>query len=221
PIGQSHSLTRWCIKGGPSNTGSNAGVEYDTWNGTAWVSGFGLSGQSDGTANARVSGALMAAEINGEVTVDGVTYTNLNAAWNAAVGLANSSGNNQTVRLGPGTFNISATLTEPSNGACVGLVGSAGTTVNADSPAATTLNVPASLGGDVFYLGNAAQAQGCTFRDFVLLANANATHGFEMQWFRGLEISDVTVNDTTGDGIVLGEESGGHQSNFLMRNVTV
>jgi hypothetical protein len=198
-------------------------VEYDTWNGSAWVSGFGISGQSAGTANAKVSGALTAAEINGEVTVDGSTYTNLNAAWNAAVALANSSGKNQTVRLGPGTFNISATLTEPSNGACVSLVGSAGTTVNADSPAATTLNVPASLGGDVFYLGNAAQAQGCTFRDFVLLANANATHGFEMQWFRGLEIANVTVNDTTGDGIVLGEAStaGGHQSNFLMRDVTV
>jgi hypothetical protein len=223
PNGQSHSLNRWCIKGGPSNTGSNAGVEYDTWNGSAWVSGFGISGQSAGTANAKVSGALTAAEINGEVTVDGSTYTNLNAAWNAAVALANSSGKNQTVRLGPGTFNISATLTEPSNGACVSLVGSAGTTVNADSPAATTLNVPASLGGDVFYLGNAAQAQGCTFRDFVLLANANATHGFEMQWFRGLEIANVTVNDTTGDGIVLGEAStaGGHQSNFLMRDVTV
>ena len=114
-------------------------------------------------------------------------------------------------------------MTEPSNGACVNLVGSAGTTVNADSPAATTLNVPASLGGDVFYLGNAAQAQGCTFRDFVLLANANATHGFEMQWFRGLEIANITVNDTTGDGIVLGEAStaGGHQSNFLLRDVTV
>jgi hypothetical protein len=223
PSGQSHSLMRWCMKGGPNNTGSNAGVEYDTWNGSAWVSAFGISGQGDGTANAKVSGALTAAEINGEVTVDGATYTSLNAAWNAAVVLANSSGKDQTVRLGPGTFNISATLTEPSNGACVNLVGSAGTTVNADSPAATTLNVPASLGGDVFYLGNAAQAQGCTFRDFVLLANANATHGFEMQWFRGLEIANVAVNDTTGDGIVLGESSavGGHQSNFLLRDVTV
>src|SRR6185312_9041355 len=223
PSGQNHALNRFCMKGGPGNTGTNAGWEYDTWNGSAWVNAFGIQGQSNGAANAAVSGALTAAEINGEVTVDGATYPNLNAAWNGAVALANSSGKNQTVRLGPGTFSISATLTEPSNGACVNLVGSAGATVNADSAAATTLSVPASLGGDVFYLGNAAQAQGCTFRDFVVLANANATHGFELKWFRGLLIDNVTVNDTTGDGIVLGEESAtnGHQSNFLMRNVTI
>src|ERR1700744_4086534 len=44
-----------------------------------------------------------------------------------------------------------------------------------------------------------------------------------MQWFRGLLIEDVTVNDTTAEGILLGEEStsNGHQANFLLRNVTV
>lgn len=222
PAGQSHATSRFCMKGGPNNTGTNAGWEYDTWNGSAWVNAFLLQGQSNGTANAEVTGALTAAEINGEVTVDGATYANLNSAWNAAAALASSSGKDQTVRLGPGTFNVSATLTEPSNGACVNVVGSAGTTVNADSGAATTLNVSSNLGGDVFYLGNSAQAQGCTFRDFVVLGNVNATHGFEMQWFRGLLIENVTVNDTTGDGIVLGEEAtNGHQSNFLLRNVTV
>jgi Pectate lyase superfamily protein len=218
-----HSLNRVCVKGGPSNTGPNAGWEYDVWNGSAWVNAFGISAQSNSTANAEVSGSLTAAEINKEVTVDGVTYSNLNAAWSAAVALANSSGQNQTVRLGPGTFNVSSTLMEPSNGSCVNLIGSGGTTVNADSATATTLSVPANLGGDVFYLGNAAQAQGCTFRDFVILANANATHGFELQWFRGLLIDNVAVNDTTAEGILLGEEStsSGHQANFLLRNVTV
>ncbi|MGB7190452.1 MAG: hypothetical protein WBD10_09975, partial [Acidobacteriaceae bacterium] len=222
PVGQTHATNRFCMKGGPNNSGSSAGWEYDTWNGSAWVYAFLLQGQSSGVANAAVSGALTAAKINGEVTVDGSTYANLNAAWSAAAALASSLGKDQTVRLGPGMFNVSATLAEPSNGACVNLVGSAGTTVNADSGAATTLNVPTSLGGDVFSLGNAAQAQGCTFRDFVVLANTNATHGFEMQWFRGLLIDNVAVNDTTSDGIVLGEEStNGHQSNFLLRNVTV
>ncbi len=223
PSGQSHALNRFCAKGGPSNTGSKAGWEYDVWNGLAWVNGFGISSQSNSTANAAVSGALTAAEINNEVTVDGATYSTVNAAWNAAVALANSSGRSQTVRLGSGFFNVSATMTEPSNGTCVNLIGSAGTTVNAGSAAATTLTVPASLGGDVFYLGNAAQAQGCTFRDFVLLANTNATHGFELQWFRGLLIDNVAVNDTTAEGVLLGEESttNGHQANFLLRNVTV
>lgn len=223
PSSQTHALNRFCMKGGPNNTGSKAGWEYDVWNGSAWVNAFGISAQSNSTANAAVSGSLTAAEINNEVTVDGVTYVNVNAAWNAAVALVNSSGRSQTVRLGPGLFNVSATMTEPANGACVNLIGSGGTTVNAGSAAATTLNVPASLGGDVFFLGNTAQAQGCTFRDFVLLANANATHGFELQWFRGLLIDNVAVNDTTAEGILLGEEStsAGHQANFLMRNVTV
>lgn len=219
--GQSHALNRFCAKGGPNNTGTSAGWEYDVWNGSAWVNAFGISAQSNGTANAEVSGSLTAASINKEITVDGLTYSTVNAAWNAAVALANSSGTSQTVRLGPGTYNVSATMTEPSNGTCVNLIGSGGTTVNADSAAATTLAVPANLGGDVFYLGNSAQAQGCTFRDFVMLANANATHGFELQWFRGLLIDNVTVNDTTADGILLGEASGSHQSNFLLRNVTV
>lgn len=219
PSGQSHALNRYCAKGGPTNTGSSAGWEYDVWNGSAWVNAFGINGKG----NAEVTGSLTAAEINGEVTVDGVTYSNVNAAWNAAVTLASNSGKSQTVRLGPGTFNVSATMTEPSNGTCVNLVGSAGTTVNAGSSVATTLTVPASLNGDVFYLGNSAQAQGCTFRDFVLLANAEATHGFELQWFRGLLIDNVAVNDTTAEGILLGEasSSAGHQANFLLRNVTV
>ncbi|HEY3825545.1 MAG TPA: hypothetical protein VGL82_13360, partial [Bryobacteraceae bacterium] len=224
PSGQTHALTRACIVGGPNNTGSSAGWRYDVWNGSGWVNGFGISAQSNSTANAEVSGSLTAAEINNEVTVDGVTYSNVNAAWNGAVALANSSGKNQTVRLGPGMFNVSSTMAEPSNGACVNLIGSGGTTVNAGSSAATTLNVSANLDGDVFYLGNAAaQAQGCTFRDFVLLANTNASHGFELQWFRGLLIDNVTVNDTTAEGISLGEEStsSGHQANFLLRNVTV
>jgi hypothetical protein len=221
--GQTHSANRFCMKGSPNNTGSNAGWEYDVWNGSTWVNAFGISAQSNSTANAAVSGSLTAAEINKEVTVDGATYTTVNAAWNAAVAMANTSGSDQTVRLGPGMYSVSATMAEPTNGTCVNLIGSGGSTVNADSAVATTLTVPANLGGDVFYLGNTAQAQGCTFRDFVLLAKANATHGFEMQWFRGLLMDNVTVNDTTSDGILLGEEStsSGHQSNFVMRDVTV
>ena len=227
PPGQKHSVYRFCMKGGPGNTGANAGWEYDIWNGTSWVNAFGISGQNNSTANLQVTGAtevqgaLTASSINGEITVDGVAYSNLGAAWNAAYTLASSTGKNQTVRLGPGTFSVTTTLAEPGNGACVSLLGSGGTTVGADSSVATTLNVAQNLSGDVFYLGNSAQAQGCTFKDFVILASANATHGFEMQWFRGLLIDSVTVNDTTAEGILLGEETGSHQANFLLRNVTV
>jgi len=119
---------------------------------------------------------------------------------------------------------VTATLTEPTNGACVNLLGSSGTTMHADSrQVATTLSVPNTLNGDVFFLGNASQAQGCTFKDFNVLAAGHATHGFELEWFRGLLIDNVTVNDTTADGVVLGDEdtSAGHQASFLIRNVTV
>ncbi len=168
--------------------------------------------------------AVTGATINSEFTVDGLAYTTLNAAWTAAANLATSTGQSQTVQLGPGTYPVTATLTEPSNGACVNLLGSAGTTLTADSTQiATTLTVPSSLSGDVVFLGNTAQAQGCTFKDLNILAAGNATHGFELQWFRGVLLDNVTVNDTTAEGILLGEENtaSGHQANFTLRNVTV
>ncbi|HEX4007854.1 MAG TPA: hypothetical protein VHX60_16900 [Acidobacteriaceae bacterium] len=183
-----------------------------------------LPGNLSVTGSANVQGAVSGASINGEITVDGTVYPTLNAAWGAAASLAAVSGQNQTIRLGPGTFPVNATLAEPGNGGCVSLLGSAGTTMNADSPQiATTLTVPALLSGDVFFLGNAAQAQGCTFRDLNLMTARNATHGFEMQWFRGLLIDNVTVNDTSAEGILLGEENtaSGHQASFLLRTVTV
>ncbi|MGB7352157.1 MAG: hypothetical protein WBD06_00540 [Acidobacteriaceae bacterium] len=198
---------------GYTNTNSNG--SGGTW---SFAGNISVAGAVNATAG------LTGASINGEVTVDGTTYTTLNAAWNAALAQANSSGHNQTVRLGPGTFPVTATLNEPTNGACVSLLGSGGTTVNADSSqVATTLTLPSSLGGDVFYLGNTTQAQGCTFKDLNILAGGNATHGFELQWFRGTLIDNVTVNDTTAEGILLGEENtaSGHQANFLLRNVTV
>ncbi len=228
PAGQTHATYRFCMMGGPTNSTTKSGWEYDIWNGSAWVNGFKVSGQSNSTANAAVSGnsetqgALTAATINGEITVDGTTYANLNAAWTAAVALATSSGANQTIRLGPGTFPVTATMNEPANGACVNLIGSGGSTVNAGSAAATNLSVPSNLSGDVIFLGKTKQAQGCTFKDLVVLGATHATHAFELQWFRGLLIDNVTVNDTTGDGIDLGEATGStHQSNFLLRNITV
>jgi len=66
----------------------------------------------------------------------------------------------------------------------------------------------------VFSLGNTAQAQGCTFKDLSVLAGGNAT-----AWFRtgngsaACSSDNVTVNDTTAEGILLGEENtaAGHQ----------
>ena len=259
-----HVENRWCHGGGPGNTGGSGagyggGVEYDSWNGGAWVPMFKLSGQNGagtltasvpasfgstvavggaatvgGTLNvaaaltagssAEIGGGLTAASVNGTITVDGTTYANLNAAWTAAVASATATGRNQTIWLGPGSFPVTATLTEPANGACVSVIGSAGTTVGADiGSTATTLTVPSALNGDVFYLGNAVLTEGCTFKDLNILAGTHATHGFEFQWARGMLLDSVTVNDTTAEGVLLGEETttGGHQMNSLLRNVAV
>ncbi len=233
-LGYNPSTASWTWTAGATSTaGTNPACTVNlagSSNPGLSVSCNGATSRFDGSGNLTVAGAIhgqssvTGAIINGEVTVDGTTYTTLNAAWNAALAQANTTGHNQTVRLGPGTFPVTATLNEPSNGACVSLLGSGGTTVNADSSQpATTLTLSASLGGDVFYLGNTTQAQGCTFKDLNLLAGGYATHGFEMQWFRGVLIDNVTVNDTTAEGILLGEENtaSGHQANFLLRNVTV
>ena len=210
------------------NPGWSTTADYFGYTNTSSGNGSGgtwsFAGNLSVAGPVRAQGAVTGATINGEITVDGTTYTSLNTAWNAAVSQANATGQNQTVRLGPGTFPVTATLAEPTTGICVSVLGSAGTTLAADSTQiATTLSVPNSLNGDVFSLGNTAQAQGCTFRDLNILAGGNATHGFELQWFRGLLIDNVAVNDTTAEGILLGEEntSAGHQANFTLRNITV
>jgi hypothetical protein len=226
--------TTWSLSAGA--TGANGSNAYctETLAGNA-SGGFSVtcngktatvdtSGNLSVAGMVRAQGGVTGSTINGEITVDGTTYTTLNAAWTAAVSQANSTGQNQTLRLGPGTFPVTATLSEPTNGACVSLIGSAAPTVTADSGnASTVISVPSSLGGDLFSLQNTtgSQAQSCTFQNLMVLANKNANHAFSFQWFRGLYVDDVTVNDSTQDAFYLGESSGTHQANFEMRNVTV
>jgi hypothetical protein len=268
-----HMTNRFCAGGGPNNlSGSGAGygpgIEYDSYNGGAWMPIFKATGQNgagsvsvggalnvsgattmngalavNGAATAtsvsatgtvtaasvnlsgaaQIGGALTAGVLNGAITVDGRTYTTLNAAWSAAAAAATSTGRNQTIALAPGTYAVTQTMQEPTNGACVSVLGSGGTTVGANVVStATTLTVPGNLNGDVFFLGNTTLTEGCTFKDLNILAAKNATHGLELQWHRGLLIENVNVNDTTAEGILLGEETTtGHQANVMMRNVTV
>ncbi len=189
----------------------------------------GKTAKVDTQGNLSLSGAVRAggvtgATINGEITVDGTIYTTLNAAWSAATNQASATGQNQTIRLGQGTFPVTATLAEPTNGSCVSLIGSAAPTVTANNAnASTVITVPSSLGGDLFSLQNTggSQAQSCTFRNLMILANKNVNHAFSLQWFRGLYVDDVTVNDTKQDAFYLGETGGTHQANFEMSSVTV
>ncbi len=238
---------------GTSAVGYGGGIEYDSWSGTNWINLFkvyglngagamstgapasfgstvavsgatSLAGTVTAAGAAKVGGSLTASVVNNTITVDGLTYTSLGAAWAAAVVAATSTGHNQTIWLGPGTYPVTGTMNEPSNGACVSVVGSAGTTMGANVPSvATTLNVTSNLNGDVFFLGNTNLTEGCTFKDLTILAGKNATHGFEFQWTRGLLIDTVNVNDATAEGILLGEQTnvGVHQTGSLLRNVTV
>ena len=237
---------------GSSGTGYGPGIEYDSWGSNGWTSLFkvyGLNGSGIVSAGApttfsstvaiagatsvggtltaaggaQVGGSLTASLVNNTVTVDGLTYTTLNAAWSAAQTTATSTGKNQTIWLGPGSYPVTGTMYEPTNGACVSVIGSAGTTMGANiASVATTLNVTGNL-SDVFFLGNTTLTEGCTFKDFTILASKNAIHGFEFQWPRGLLIDNVNVSDTTAEGILLGEtsSSSGHQAGSLLRNVTV
>ena len=222
---------------GQNGTGSMSAAVPATFGSTVSVGGAAtISGAlvAGGTANVtgtltaagatKVGGSLSASMVNNTITVDGLTYTSLNAAWSAAVTAATSTGHNQTIWLGPGTYPVTSTMNEPSNGACVSVLGSAGTTMGANiASVATTLSVAGNLNGDVFYLGNTTLTEGCTFKDFTILAGKNATHGFEFQWPRGLLIDTVNVNDVTAEGILIGEEAnvGVHQAGSLLRNVTV
>jgi hypothetical protein len=183
-----------------------------------------VAGTLTAAGAAKVGGSLTASMVNNTITVDGLTYATLGSAWNAAVAAATSTGHNQTIWLGPGTYAVTSTMSEPSNGACVNVIGSAGTTMGANvASVATVLNVTSNLNGDVFFLGNTTLTEGCTFKDLTILAGKNAAHGFEFQWPRGLLIDGVNVNDVTAEGILLGEESnvGVHQAGSLLRNVTV
>ena len=45
-----HALNRFCYKGSPILTGTSAGWEYDTWNGSAWVNAFSIAPNSGGTS---------------------------------------------------------------------------------------------------------------------------------------------------------------------------
>lgn len=220
-----HAQTRFCIVGG-----ANGAFELDHWNGTQWISGlnFASSQQSSSMLQVNskidVAGSLTASAINGEITVGGSTYPTLNQAWSAALNLASSTGQNQTIWLGPGQFAVSSALLEPTNGSCVSLEGSAGSAGAADvTTAGTTLTASAPLGDALFEESNAGQAQGCTFENLNILVNQNASHGFDLAWFRSLLLNNVDVDDSTGTAIQLGEEdtTSGHQSNFLMRNVVV
>jgi hypothetical protein len=244
--------------------------------------------------------ALSGATINSEFTVDGVTYTTVTQAINAALAYAQTNATAATVKLGPGTYTIPAgtQFNMPTNTACIALLGSGGFDSASGGPAPTTLSVTgtvaasaltrtagttvtvtlataellrvgqevyvggsgdstdfpngsvtvasvtpssgpvtsftyASTGSNVsstasiypnlFFNGDEAKANSCTFKDLTIEANALVNHAFEFIWPNPIFIDMTSVNETLGDGIVIGEESqaAGHNANFHINRVWV
>ena len=104
--------TTWSLTAGATSFNGSSPYCTETLAGNASggfsVSCNGKTSKLDTSGNLSLPGAVRAqggvtgATINGEFTVDGTTYTTLNAAWAAALSQANTSGQNQTIRLGPG-----------------------------------------------------------------------------------------------------------------------
>ncbi len=63
PPGQPHALYRFCMKGGPTNTGSNAGWEYDIWNGKQWANAFAIADSGNGAASVNITGNTRTASL--------------------------------------------------------------------------------------------------------------------------------------------------------------
>ena len=51
-----HAGNRFCMKGGTQFAASNAGWEYDIWNGRQWINAFSITGNEQGAASLNVTG---------------------------------------------------------------------------------------------------------------------------------------------------------------------
>lgn len=181
-------------------------------------------------------------KFNGEIMVGGKVFPNLDFAWSYALAQATSTGNNQTIRLGTGiyvannTADLNPEFAEPTNGACISMVGSSAPGQLADTTQAGTVIESfdgafspgnALLIGSPISGGTTTPNANCTFRDlYILNEDASSANGFsnaiELNYFTGLTIENVAIEDALNAGITLGAfgVTGGPET-FYMRNVFV
>lgn len=78
PSGQSHALTHQCLNGSPTNTGSSAFWEYDSWSGAAWVTEFRVTstGTISGSAAASITSLSANNTFSGTETFNGAVTIN-------------------------------------------------------------------------------------------------------------------------------------------------
>jgi len=199
------------------------------------VATTGSAGDLSGTllnstlpANVSVA-TLSSSVINGYMTVDGVIYTNLNAAWTAAAALCTGGATvSPTIILGPGLFKISSALVEPEIGFCgVNLIG-AGELVTQIQPTAT-------MNAVIFKASGVQSNSGVVLRDFSIEGTpfisgtgyvTYATYGIWLQNARSVRMSNLTISDcgtnSSGENFALGEDSlpSGHAFGGVLTNIT-
>lgn len=173
-------------------------------------------------------------QFNGEIMVDGVVYATLDGAWQAALRAAANTNRNQTIRLGAGNYFLQSGKSEPLNGTCVSVVGSAapgqndGTAISGNIfPASTVINY-GGTGTMIFSfstVSGARQVEDCTFRDLNIVTTGNGGSAFFLTNMRGLTIENVTVNDagfstSPSAAVVIGDGSA-DMTEFNIRNLTV
>lgn len=146
------------------------------------------------------SGAMTAPQINGEITVDGKVYSTLTAAY-AAASTASATGD-QTIRLGPGTYTIASTLTDPDNGNCINMYGS-----GQDS---TIIRATATM-TNMYFKDAASKPGDCIIQGMTWDANGFSTNGINIQQAKGwtLERNKFRRIASGGEAIVMGTGSFG------------
>src|SRR5450755_548418 len=152
------------------------------------------------TTTQALAGPLTSPQVNGEIWVDGTQYTSLLSAYAAAS--AASTNSDQTVRLGPGTYALSAGLVDPDNGNCVNIVGSAenGTILQASAAMATMI-----------LKGRTTKSFHCIYSSFTLDGNGLATDAMTIQQGKGWTIERIKVRRVAngGEGFLLGNTTDG------------
>jgi hypothetical protein len=100
-----HAQNRFCMKGGPSLTGTNAGWEYDVWNGKQWSNAFQLRGASDGTADYLATGNGVLGS-PGKTLIINASKLQINAT--SVTGLSGNTGRNAPASYIPTSYDLTS-----------------------------------------------------------------------------------------------------------------
>jgi hypothetical protein len=176
---------------------ANLPVKLKTPDGTLWTCQNGVYGQVVGSG--AFPAAITSPSINGDIFVDGVVNTTINAAWTACQNKAA----NCALQVGAGTFALTTTLTEPETAYSTSIFGrgSDKTVIQATAAMTNMLFKANTVVGAPFII------QGVTFQ-CNNSSTINAQNGVKLQWARYVILNDVKVINCGTMDIDLGEDTG-------------